>query len=145
MSGSGSRAHSRDASTAMDSFGRVEVLPCRGKRHRTWPDDVKAAILLETLKPGVTVADAARRHDIAVSLLHKWRRKARRRSLEGQTPTFTPVAITPPQPVLSAPAAQTSCFIEMESDGIRLSIPAHAGREAILAVMEGLGALKRRR
>jgi transposase len=118
------------------------VLTGGGRRHRTWPDDVKAAIVLETLAPDATVSEVARRHDIAVSLLHKWRRKARRRPVEGQTLSFTPVAIAPPQPATAAPA---SCVIEMEADGVRLSVPAHAGRDAILAVMEGLARLTRRR
>jgi hypothetical protein len=36
-----------------------------------------------------------------------------------------------------------SPIIGAEADGVRLRIPANADREAILAVMEGLAALKR--
>jgi transposase len=125
-----------------DGVGRVEVLTGGGRRHRIRRDDVKAAIVLETLVPGATVSEVARRHDVAASLLHKWRGKARRRSVERKTLSFAPVAIPPPQPATTAPS---SCLIGMEADGVRLSVPANAGRDTILAVIEGLGALKRRR
>ena len=35
----------------------IEVLPVggRGRRNRKWPDDVKARVVAETLKPGASV------------------------------------------------------------------------------------------
>ena len=43
----------------------LEVLTTRrGRReaHRHWPDDVKARIVSESLRPGVTVNEGAERH-----------------------------------------------------------------------------------
>ena len=44
----------------------IEVLPVggRSRRNRKWPDEVKAQIVAETLKPGVAVNDIARRHGV---------------------------------------------------------------------------------
>jgi len=44
----------------------LEVLPVggRSRRNRKWPDEVKARIVAETLMPGASVSDVARRHGV---------------------------------------------------------------------------------
>ena len=56
--------------------GRIEVVSGPTGRRR-WPEHVKAAIVLETYRDGVTVAEVARRHEISAPQLHAWRRAAR--------------------------------------------------------------------
>lgn len=56
--------------------GRVEVIEGPSGR-RSWPDDVKARIVRESLEPGATVSEVARRHRISPQHLTLWRRAAR--------------------------------------------------------------------
>ena len=56
--------------------GRIEVMTGPSGRRR-WPEHVKAGIVLESYRDGVSVADVARRHGISGPQLHAWRRAAR--------------------------------------------------------------------
>jgi transposase len=56
--------------------GRIDVVTGPSGRRR-WPEHVKAEIVLESYRDGVSVADVARKHGISGPQLHAWRRAAR--------------------------------------------------------------------
>lgn len=65
-------SHSRDEGYA----GRIDVVTGPSGRRR-WPEHVKAEMVLETYRDGVSVADVARRNGVSAPQLHAWRRAAR--------------------------------------------------------------------
>src|SRR6056297_1455686 len=66
----------------------MEVLPVGGgrRRNRKWPDDVKARIVAETLRPGASVAAVARLHGLQANHVSSWRTMARQVSTAEQKP-----------------------------------------------------------
>lgn len=58
------------------NISRLEVLEGPTGR-RSWPDEVKAAIVAESFEPGVKVSVVARRHGLTPQHLTLWRRAAR--------------------------------------------------------------------
>jgi transposase len=130
-----------------DSFQRIEVITGTGRR-RQWPDDIKAAILAETLREGAVITEIARRHRVSASQIFTWRKKAceRAAALTAEAASFAPV-------IMQYPSVQPASFgslspppmIEVEINGARLRIPPNASRDAIFAVIEAVGGLQKRR
>jgi transposase len=76
--------------------GRIEVVTGPSGRRR-WPEHVKAEIVLESYRDGVSVADVARKHGISGPQLHAWRRAAREGLLpmpEDDALGLVPVVVT---------------------------------------------------
>lgn len=46
------------------------------ERRRRWGDDEKAAVIAESLRPGVSVSWVARKHGVSASQLFNWRNAA---------------------------------------------------------------------
>jgi transposase len=130
-----------------DSFQRIEVITGTGRR-RQWPDDVKAAIVAETLQDGAVITEIARRHRVSASQIFTWRKKARERAaaLTAEATSFAPVVMRDSfvQPA-SAGFLSPPPMIEVELNGARLRIPPNASRDVIFAVIEAVGGSQKRR
>jgi transposase len=131
---------------AGDTFHRIEVITGTGRR-RSWSRRRKEAIVLETLEEGACVSEVARRHGVDASQVFKWRRDAglRSRPPDPEPVTFAPLLIEQkdaPQPEPKE-APLPHGLIELELAGARARIPVTAGREVILAIIDGLSMRRR--
>lgn len=138
------------------TYRRIEVITGEVRRRR-WTAAEKAAILAETLQPGVRFSEVARRHGVNRNLLGTWRRQARE-GIEAQ-PTFVPVQIRDEAPVATTPSPvkeedagsamgrrlqvgasgpQTGT-IDIETDGVRVRVSGAADLPALRQVLAYLG------
>lgn len=82
---------------SMEAVGFVELLAAPAAKRR-WSDEAKGRMVAETLVPGVTVNEVARRHAVKANHLSSWRTLARKGRLvvpELAGAEFTsPVAVT---------------------------------------------------
>ena len=70
-----------------DRYRRIELITGTVRRRR-WTIDEKAAIVAESTRPGVNVAEVARRFGVNRGLLQTWRRKA-----IGEASVFVPLRV----------------------------------------------------
>ena len=99
---------------AKAGFRRIEVLTGPGRRRR-WSADEKARAVAETLRPGATVSEVARRWQLCPQQLFGWRRQALRdggarraaASTDDPSPCFVPLVMdTAPVASPAAPAIE---------------------------------------
>ena len=107
----------------------------RGRRNRQWPDDEKARIVAETLRPGATVSDVAMRDGLKANHVSSWRTLARNGKLVLPAPEdpveFATLMVTPVEDVTAAePVASARPEIMVGSVIIRLEPGASASRIA---------------
>ena len=88
-------AHTSNRKSARS--GRVEKL-VRADRRRSWTPEQKCQIVSESLEPGVTPSEVARRHGIGTGQLYTWRRQivGVQSAVSTQSgPRFAPVEMSP--------------------------------------------------
>ncbi|WP_259667576.1 transposase [Rhizobium lentis] len=117
----------------------MEVLATRksGREvHRHWPDEIKAQIVSESLRPGAMVNEVAERHGLKPNHLSTWRTMARQGKLILPAPE-DPVefgAVIVDRPVSEPPIKEASRpEIIVGSVTIRLEEGASASRIAAVA------------
>lgn len=110
--------------------GRREV-------HRQWPNEVKARIVSESLRPGVTVNEVAERHGLKANHLSSWRTLARQGKLVLPEPEdaveFAALVVEPPSPEPSKVKTVPRAEIVVGPVTIRLEEGASAARIAAIA------------
>ena len=124
--------------------GRVEVIEGPSGR-RSWPDDVKARIVRESLEPGATVSEVARRHRISPQHLTLWRRAARQGRLSISVgydekvgdASFVPLAIDTDR---REPVSAVNDRIVIELNGMVLKLPAQTAASRIAEIVFALEA-----
>ncbi len=124
---------------------RLEVLTGVGGRRR-WSADDKARIVEETLAPGATVSEVARRHDIRPQQLFGWRREMRIVEPEPQV-SFVPAVVEPADPekvdrARSRPARTGRGDIELEFEGVVVRVRRGAEAKTVAAVIKALKATR---
>ena len=118
----------------MEAVGFVELLAAPAAKRR-WSDEAKGRMVAETLVPGVTVNEVARRHGLKANHLSSWRTLARKGKLvvpevvgaEFAAPVASPMVV---------PTVPTTASIDliMGPVTVRLDAAPPAARVAELAV-----------
>jgi transposase len=123
----------------------IEVLPVggRSRRNRKWPDEVKAQIVAETLKPGVAVNDIARRHGVPANHVSSWRTLARTGRLVLPAPEdpveFAALMVGPVEDALRGEIGALS-RPEIVTGAVVIRLEAGASAERIASVVCALAA-----
>lgn len=111
------------------TYQRVEVLS-GSERRRSYTDEEKARLVGAVFRPGVVVAEAARRLGVHESLLYRWRKALAARD-GGAVPGFVAVQVeedaappcqAPPEPA-PGPVPSPSALVEVDlRNGARLRL-----------------------
>lgn len=115
---------------SMEAVGFVELLAAPAAKRR-WSDEAKGRMVAETLVPGVTVNEVARRHGVKANHLSSWRTLARKGKLV--VPEVAGAEFAAPVAVATA-AATTSIDLIIGPVTVRLDGATPAARVAELAM-----------
>lgn len=125
-------------------------LRVRRERHRRWRPEERLRIVQETLRPGVVIAEVARRHGIGTGLLYTWRKEMLATAMAGlvpvqvqadvvgDTPAPAPAPISPP-PASPVRLKSASGRIEVEfPNGVRVRVDGGVDETVLRGVLAAL-------
>ena len=120
------------------------------ERRRRWTTAEKLRIVEESLAPGASVVEVARRHDVHPNLLTVWRRQARTGvfACEPESPSrrddevrFAAVSVTPDRQPLTAPSRACGAIEIDFAAGARMritgAVDAATLKAAVAALVDG--------
>ena len=111
------------------------------RSRRRWPDEAKARIVAETLRPGATVDEVARRHGLSSNHLSSWRTLARKGKLVLPAPRdaveFAAMVVAPPD--CGAPLPGT-VGPEIMVGAVTVRLEPAASAERIASIVHALAA-----
>src|SRR3954469_8181143 len=115
---------------------RLEIFTGAGRRW-TWPAEVKARIVAESLALGATACGVARRPGLSPQQLFAWRRAARPRAAgaEEALPSFVPVLLEPTPGGASPPSPAREAAVEIEVAGAVVRVRRSADARTLAAVL----------
>lgn len=109
--------------------------------HRHWPDEVKAKIVSESLRPGTTVNEVAQRYGLRANSLSTWRTMARQGKLILPAPEdeveFAAVIVDRP---VSEPPPKTVSRPEIVFGAVTIRLEEGASASRIAAIVRALAA-----
>ena len=116
------------------------------RKRRTWSGEEKRSICLQTLAPGVSSAQVARRYAMNANLIFKWLKDPRFQpdDLEIEGTAFLPVEVcSEPKPLYSVLEPDTACGshgrVEIAlSNGHRLTVEGDFDGGALARLLKGL-------
>ncbi|WP_219993553.1 IS66-like element accessory protein TnpA [Asticcacaulis tiandongensis] len=117
----------------------VRAMPGGIRRSRRWPDEVKARLVAETLRPGVSVNEVARRAGVKANHLSSWRTLAREGKLILPAPEddveFSTLVVREPAPVT---AGHLAVRPEISVGNVTIRLEDGASADRIAAVVRAL-------
>jgi len=115
---------------------RLEVLEGPTGR-RSWPDDVKASIVAETLAPGASVSAVAARHRVSPQQVTAWRRLAREGRLvlrAEEEALFAPMVVAEKAPPATMATRECSRWIEIVAGAVTVRMLEDLSVERIVEI-----------
>ena len=112
------------------------------RRNRKWPDELKAEVVAETLRPGATVNAVAARHGVAANQVSTWRRMAREGKLVLPAPDdaveFVSLMVAPPTQAERQSAESDAGRVEIAVGAVTVRLEPNATPDRIAAVVRAL-------
>ena len=120
----------------------------KGQKKRFWSEDEKRSICAQTIVPGVSIAQVARRYSMNANLIHTWLKDPRfvpEPEIDTASTGFIPVEIEGTVAVpLVEDAREPGAGVSVQrvditlSDGRRILVDGPTALSGVLALVEGL-------